>query len=304
MFGSKEKKESFARYRAVLALTTLAIAAVSCRPTRVQDPAEQVRAGWQWYSQGDFDLAMKEFSGVLANAPANSHLCLQARYGLATTWDLRRPGEDVDRAATLYREVIAAAPTNDLAAWSSLALVRMKARTSPANESGQKALMDAYQEVIDRFPSHMATEEAFLLQQAARLEKPRAAENRAVLEALENFLQTHPWSPNRSTIYALIANCREILGLRERIAEAVFQQWKTSEIDPLNPVQDLSWTYWRIATVAEFETGDFATARDYYRRLIEEYPTEQRVFLARQELRRMDELEASLRQAAAKEEGP
>ena len=33
-------------------------------------------------------------------------------------------------------------------------------------------------------------------------------------------------------------------------------------------------------------------AREYYGKLIANYPTEQRVFLAKQELKRMDDLEA------------
>ena len=47
--------------------------------------------------------------------------------------------------------------------------------------------------------------------------------------------------------------------------------------------------------VAEFDVGDFGLARLYYRKLIEEYPKEQRVFLAKQELKRMDEMEIEIR---------
>ena len=57
--------------------------------------------------------------------------------------------------------------------------------------------------------------------------------------------------------------------------------------------------------MAEFGAGDFGVAREYYRKLIAEYPDEQRVFLAKQELKRMDELEARLRaEAGARKETP
>ena len=44
------------------------------------------------------------------------------------------------------------------------------------------------------------------------------------------------------------------------------------EVDPGNPIDDRSTAYWNIAYVAEFETGNFSLAREFYRRLIDEYP--------------------------------
>ena len=117
---------------------------------------------------------------------------------------------------------------------------------------------------------------------------------------MEEYLKTHPQSPYRSVAYRLVAHCCEVLALKDKLLDATIQEWKTTEADPLGSAQDLSWTYWRIATVAEFEVGDFAMARDYYRKLIAEYPTEQRVFLAKQELLRMDDLEKRIR---AEQEG-
>jgi hypothetical protein len=46
----------------------------------------------------------------------------------------------------------------------------------------------------------------------------------------------------------------------------------------------------------EFEAGDFAIARDYYRRLMAEFPREIRVFAARKALTHMDDMEAALRE--------
>ena len=41
--------------------------------------------------------------------------------------------------------------------------------------------------------------------------------------------------------------------------------------------------------------GDFDTARKYYRKLIEEYPTDIRMYGAKQALKRMDEVEGKIR---------
>ena len=56
-----------------------------------------------------------------------------------------------------------------------------------------------------------------------------------------------------------------------------------------------STDYWYIAVVAEFEVGDFETARKYYRLLMTEYPRDRRNFGAKTAIERMDALEEKLR---------
>ena len=254
---------------------------------------ERLARGWYLYRLGEFNLALKDFEAAAQGAEPGSSNHLGALYAQATTWSLRRPDEDSARAERLYRAVIALAPTNDLAAWSWLALARMKASPVGGESPALPPQVAAYQEVIDRFPFHPAGEEAFLHQQAARLEQPDAARTREVLAALETFLRTHPQSPWRSAAHGLVGHCCAVLGVKDRRLEAAFEAWRTAEIDPSSPPssRDLSGFYWQVATLAEFETGDFAMAREYYRKFIAEYPREQRVFVAKQELKRMDELE-------------
>jgi tetratricopeptide (TPR) repeat protein len=253
-------------------------------------------SGWDLYRLGEFSLALKDFEAVAQGAEPGSSNHLAALYAQATTWSLRRPEEDKVRAERLYREVIALAPTNDLAAWSWLALARMKAAPVGGEIPPLPPQVEAYQEVIDRFPSHPAAEEAFFHQQAARLEQPDEARTREVLAALETFLGTRPQSPWRSTAYGLVGHCCAVLGLKDRRLEAAFEAFRSAEVNPATPpsARDMSTFYWQVATLAEFETGDFDMAREYYRKFITEYPREQRVFVARQELKRMDELEAEI----------
>lgn len=274
-------------------------------PHERASPATLLAAGWDNYRLGEFGLAQKSFEQVLRQAPDDSAAHLAALYGAATTWALRRPGEDLERAAQLYREVIAAAPASDLAAWSWLALARMKATLPPDRTVETAELLRAYQEVIDRFPFHPAGEEALLFQQTARLVAPQAGngEAQAVRETLECFLRTHSESPWRSEAYRLLGHCFEVQGLYPERLEAALLEWQTHEPDPLNPSPDLSQTYWLTAVIAEFDVGDFAQARRFYRQLIAEYPADQKVFLARQELRRMDELEAGFRAEPARDGG-
>jgi len=135
----------------------------------VGTPAEQLATAWSDYRLGEFSSAQVGFEGVVAGAKPGSGPHLQGLYGLATTWNLRRPGEDTGKAATLYRELLRLAPTNDLAAWSQLALARLQHLVPVGEEPDYPAVRKAYQEVIDRFPQHLAGEEAFIYQQSTYL---------------------------------------------------------------------------------------------------------------------------------------
>jgi len=257
---------------------------------------QRLASGWERYRLGEFSLALKDFEAAARSTEPGSANHLAALYAQATAWNLRRPDEDPVRAKRLYREVIERAPTNDLAAWIWLALARLASMPVAGEIPPLQPQIEAYQEVIDRFPFHPAGEEAFLHQQAARLEQPDEGRTREVFAALETFLREHPQSPWRSMAHGLVGHCCTILGLKERRLEAAFEAWRTAEIDPSLPpdARDNAGFYWQVATLAEFETGDFDMAREYYRKFIAEYPMEQRVFLAKQELKRMDELETAI----------
>ena len=278
-----------------LLLGGLCISLAACaRPQSHRSQPEQlIHQGWNFFRLGEFNQARKDFQKALEHAPRGSTPQLQALYGLATTWSLQRPDEDPVRAAQYYRQLIDLAPTHDLAAWSLLALARMQMLPVAGEPPPWQAQAAAYQPVIDRFAFHPAGEEAFIFLQAAKLrDQPDEAQTREILQALDAFLHAHPQSPWRTTACTLAVHCHTLLDEGESRLADIIQAWKTAELDPLNPIQDCSATYWQIATTAEFDAGDFTVARQYYRQLIAEYPTDQRVFLAQQELKRMDDLES------------
>lgn len=289
------KKISLRCWAMAWLVVCLTVFLAGCAKPHEQGPPEaRVKAGWDNYRMGEFSLAMKDFQFARTHASRGSAVHLSALFGEATTWHQRRPAENFEQAAQLYHQIIDLAPTNTLAAWSWMGLARITALPVDGEAPAVEPQVAAYQEVIDRFPYHPAGEEAFLLQQATKLATPDTIRAREALEALQNFITTHPQSPLLSVSYSLVSYCSLILGLEDLRLDATVQAWKTAEIDPANPGQNLSWIYWQIATLAEFSVGDFTMAREYYRKLIAEYPSEQRVFLAKQELKRMDDLEARL----------
>jgi hypothetical protein len=76
---------------------------------------------------------------------------------------------------------------------------------------------------------------------------------------------------------------------------AKIKELETRKVDPKYPYIDNSGYYWIIATIAEFEAGDFETARKYYRQLLKEYPVDFRKYSVRKSLKRMDAVETKMR---------
>lgn len=281
----------------ILSVVLVAASALTgcARRAAVGTPAEELAAAWNDYRLGEFDRAQFGFEGVTTREKPGTELHLRALYGLATTWNLRRPGEDAVEAAALYREILRLAPTNDLAAWSQLALARMQHLVPVGQEPDYPVVRKAYQEVIDRFPMHLAGEEAFIYQQSTLLlDRDNKDEARQALAALRQFVQAHAGSRFISPAYRLMSVAHQSLGEPDETVACLIKAFETTEIDHDNPIQEFSGTYWSIAATAEFEAGDFATARRFYQRLIAEYPVDQRVQGARDALKRMGDVEAGL----------
>ena len=199
----------------------------------------------------------------------------------------------------MYRQIIARSSHSEYAAWSALALAWLQA-VPPGPPLPEIATVAAgFQEALNRFPDHPAGHEAFLALQVLQLQGNTPDRWREVLAALDGFLQAHPTPLYASAIQTLRAHCYRMLDEPAHELAAVRQAWQLESADPLGPKPNPVGTYWRIATISEFDLGDFATAREFYRRLITEYPAEQRVFLAKKELERMDEIEAGIRQELA-----
>ena len=285
------------RFTYLLAAGVLAcaLALSACAPKKVASGQENsIAAAWTDYSLAEFDLAIDKFNAALSSSSPGSDIHLQALYGLATTWNLRRPGEDLDKARGFYAQVLSESPRHDMAAWSLLALARTKHLVPVGEDPDYEEVRKAYQEVIDRFPGHLAAEEAFIYLQATLISTLKEKETRQALAAFEKYVQ----DPSKKFIgpaYSLMAVSYQTLNMPEERLRAEEQSLETTEVDPTNPFTEFAWQYWNLATIAEFEVGDFDTARKYYRKLIEEYPTDIRLYGAKQALKRMDEVEAKIR---------
>lgn len=274
-----------------------ALSAIGCARSgaRATDVAEALRAGWQYFRLAEYDLAVRDFESALASAPTGSEEYLQALFGLANVWNLRRPGEDPARARELYQRILREAPRHDLAAWSDLALARMLHVVPVGQEPDYEKVRAAYRAIIEKYPDHLAAKEATIYLNATLVATLDPALTRQAISNLQAFVASGT-KEFVQPAWSLMAVGYNTLDMQKERLEAEIRALETTEIDPANPFNEFAWQYWNIATIAEFEVGDFDLARAYYRRLIDEYPSDVRVYPAKEALDRMDRVEAALRE--------
>ena len=273
-----------------------ALGLAACKPQAGQtgDAATLIGDGWTAYRLSEFQNSTLAFEAARTRAAHGSDDWAMATYGLATTWDLRRPGEDPQKAAELYREILAAAPNSPMAPWTELALARQKHLVPVGQEPDYAAVNQAYEHIMSKYPGHLAAKEAFLYLQSIQLARLEPESTRAAIAALLQFVGREK-KEFLSPAWSLLAVGYHTLGEQENRFEAEQKSFETTEVDPSDPYLEFGWAYWNLATIAEFEVGDFAVARKYYQLLIDKYPTDIRVHGCKAAIRRMDELEAKIR---------
>lgn len=277
-------------------LALLPLSLPSCaKKASVEPVSDPIAAGWNEYFLGEWDRAIAVFEAAANASPPGGDLRLKALYGLATTWNLRRPGENLEKARELYRQVIAEGPKSDMAAWCLLGLARMEHLVPVGQDPDYDKVLATYQSVMDEFPDHLAAKEAFIYYHSVLVSSLDEAQTRKALKALREYVSNPSEEFFIGPAWSLIAVSCTTLGDPEGRLEAEIRSLETTEVDPTNPFTEFSWQYWNIATIAEFEVGDFETARTYYRKLIAEYPQDIKIYGARQALERMGRLEEKLR---------
>lgn len=250
---------------------------------------------WQNFRLAEYDLAHKDFSAVLASAANGSEEYYRALFGLANVWNLRRPGEDIGKARDYYQQIMAEAPGHDLAPWCELALVRLKHVVPVGQDPDYTAVREGYQAIIDRHPGHLAAKEATIYLNASLVATLDEAMTWKAVSNLTAFIASGT-KEFLGPAYSLLAVSYTALKQPELRLQAEIKAFENVEIDPANPFNEFAWAYWNIATIAEFEVGDFDLARQYYRKLIEEYPVDIRTFPSQQALLRMDRVEQAIRE--------
>ncbi|MBI4975954.1 MAG: tetratricopeptide repeat protein [Spirochaetes bacterium] len=293
-------------------LSIILIAALSITPAYAQkkrylpvNEVEQTLAqGLRTYILSDYKGAMRNFEAVINGTPAGNDASADAAmrsahcralFGMGLVWNfLDNP--DRKKAAEYYRLAADQGGRTDEAAWALLALARLKHVVGINEEPDFPAIRAAYQNVIDAFPVHPAAEEAIIYQQETYLVSWKKDDAIIAEKALVNYVKNYPDPHHLRLAYTCLGFVYKMLDNPQKRMEVSLAHLKLIEGDVVNPInKDLSPAIWQIADIAEWGLGDFVTARNYYNRLIREYPLDMRVFAAKIALKRMDEMEGKKR---------
>lgn len=267
---------------------------VGCRQDGgvVEDPEAHIAAGWVEFRMGEYKRAAQMFGEVALGTDVDETSRLRALYGLGCTHWQKLPTADKPQARRIFTEIQELAPTSEYAAWSELALIRMDHIVPVGEKPDYPAIRQRYQALYERFPESMPGHEGFIYLAGTHIASLERGDLETAVTLLDQFIARHPDSPFISSGWFLRSRAAEFLARPEEMLEAKIRSLETVELDPSNPRMENSGRYWLIATTAEFEAGDFAVARDYYQRLIDEYPQDRRRFAAFQALDRLAALTA------------
>jgi outer membrane protein assembly factor BamD (BamD/ComL family) len=265
------------------------------KKAKPETPLEEIATGWFQFRTGEYNQALKVFGKVLKGVPEKSEYQVQALYGLGCTQALKLPNADKSAAEMIFKDIIAKFPDSDYAIWSMLALTRMKHIVPSGTIPDYPDLRKGYQEIYDKFPNHIAGQESFIYLIETYLATFTGEDAEIAKTKLSEFLKKYPDSSFVGTAWTLYARACETLDLKQEMLDARIKGLEKKELDPTNPKMENSTDYWSIAVVAEFEAGDFDTARKYYKLLMAEYPRDRRNFGALMAIERMDALEDRLR---------
>ena len=267
----------------------------------VSSPEEELSRGWRAVrlqefgeAEGAFTAALEEVRGEDAEAV---HLRVNATYGLGLIASLAHHGEGdaAARARDLFNQVIRLDPKSDEAAWAGLGLIRDDQVDVVFQDGGVERGDRMYAAFIAAHPHTAAGEEAFVDQMALHVQTQKAEEEGFAISAIGEFLRENPGTREKSGLYALLSKAHRARGEFPEALAAAIASVEAKEIDPANPVQNNISEYYRIGMMAQYDVGDFATARKYYRLFLKEYPRDLRAFNVKRMLLHLDATEAALR---------
>ena len=257
---------------------------------------EKLRDAWTTYRLREFPAALRKFEMLEAATPPGSGLNLWALYGQACCWNYRQDTRDPEKAAELYNKILATVKSDHpLASWSAFDLVRRKHLARADVPLDYEDLTKSYAEVAKKYPGTAAGTEALLYQ--LNMESSAALRDPSAIAAdAEAYTDANPKSPYTFRFYQLIAGCYQKLKQSEKYLTYMAKMLEVQEKDTSNPNFENAGLYWRLAYEAEFVVGDFEVARKYYMLILKEYPRDIRTFGTEEALKRMDEVEAALRE--------
>jgi tetratricopeptide (TPR) repeat protein len=237
--------------------------------------------GWREYDYQNFDGAERIFKEVLNDRATPADQALQARIGVAMVVHYRMPGGDPARALPLYRAVLDSLPPQHPARPNLLLLIgRAYAQMKkPMNDSARVY----FEKILAEYPGTIESDEA-ALEKAYILSLVQAERDfRAAMRFLEEYCAASPNNTLASTMHYFCAR------LSMSLADFPLARAHLIIADSLGVVniRNRPVVIYQIAFISDKKLNDPATARKYYRKLIEKYATDGRVFYSQMRLKEL-----------------
>jgi hypothetical protein len=90
------------------------------------DAHAALKFGWTQLSSADYEIAQEAFQRAADKSTPGSRDALMAKFGVANTYQNRKPTPSYDDATRIYQELATADKGGEIGAWSALAIVRMQ----------------------------------------------------------------------------------------------------------------------------------------------------------------------------------
>ena len=292
------------------ALVAVLLAVVFCagcggKKVEAESSDDAFQTGWINYRLLDWTRAMRCFEMSVALA-TNDTQRMRGLYSQADVWNFATQGRSADRAVGLYKRVVEEDTEGVWAPWAALALARMEHTKASPELPEIKVLEEAYGKVIDNYPGHVAADEAFMHLQHARLVRGEDETIAKAIAETEAWVEARKDSVFLPTGYGVMAHGHMLQGRGKEYIDALvaavelsLQQQQNSMLPPTDQVGN----YFRIGMAAQLDSGDFDVAREYFKKMIETSPWDQRIFLVEQRLKMMDEFEERVREELRREKG-
>ncbi len=242
-----------------------------CFGAFVAPQATMLSDAWREYDYQNFSGAYRLFGTVISQKTASQPDIQMARYGQALVVQYRIPGGDAKKALPLYKQVLAQVGDTNLLS-PALYLNIAKAYRSQ-NRAGFDSASLWLKNILSRYPGSLYAHEA-ALETAYLLSYTQTKKDfLASIDFLKAYCAQYPSNAFASTMY--LFNSSLALGMKNY--ELGRDQLIMADSVGVINIRRRPTVVYQIGYISEKILHDKASALKYYNKLIESYPTDQRI---------------------------
>lgn len=199
-------------------------------------------------------------------------------YLTAYVWQVRKPGEDLDRAKTYYQRVIDEHARSGVAPWAMMNLARSWDMSLLQKDRQADRAREMYRRIVNEFPGHVMTHEATVWLASSRLaRKGDPNEQQAGRQILFDWLADHPDNYLASTMHYLIGKSFQ---QQEKWSPAI-RHLALSYEKGLPTSGDRASVCFAVAQIAQKKLRDYRLAARWYQEIVDHVQRDNKYFISK-----------------------